>query len=64
MKEITVYELLGLIKDGKAPKKFIKDNTLYYYDEENKFYRYDSGSYIFKGFYFNELNKKILVVEF
>lgn len=27
---ITVYELLGLIKDGKAPKKIIYDNKKYF----------------------------------
>lgn len=30
-KEITVYELLGLIKDGKAPKRIIFDTTEYKY---------------------------------
>lgn len=30
-KIITVYELLGLIKDGKAPKRIIFDTTEYKY---------------------------------
>ncbi len=28
-KEITIYELIGLIKDGKAPKKIKVDNEIY-----------------------------------
>ena len=64
MKEITIYELLGLIKDGKAPKKFIKDDTLYIYSRGAKFYRFDSGRGVCRGFDFDVLNEKILVVEF
>lgn len=30
-KQITIYELLGLIKDGKAPKRIIFDTTEYKY---------------------------------
>jgi hypothetical protein len=30
-KEITIYELLGLIKDGKAPKKILYNGHLYTY---------------------------------
>ena len=33
MKTITMYELLGLVKDGKAPKK-IKFNSIYCYYKE------------------------------
>lgn len=29
-KEITIYDLLGLIKDGKPPKKIIYDNKKYF----------------------------------
>jgi hypothetical protein len=44
MKTITMYELLGMIKDGKAPKKFkmseciytLNDITSLYYDEEGE----------------------------
>lgn len=36
---ITVYELLGLIKDGKAPKKIIFDRDEYLYDQELEDYR-------------------------
>ena len=32
--KITIYELLGLIKDGKAPKKIKYKNNIYEYDGE------------------------------
>jgi len=34
----TVYGLLGMIKDGKAPKKIKVTGTIYYFDEEFNFY--------------------------
>ena len=36
--KITVYELLGLIKDGKAPKKIKYCGHIYEWDEDSKFY--------------------------
>lgn len=36
--KITIYELLGMIKDGKAPKKIKVTGTIYYFDEEFNFY--------------------------
>lgn len=36
--KITIYDLLGMIKDGKAPKKIKVTGTIYEYDEESKFY--------------------------
>jgi len=36
---ITVYELLGLIKAGQAPKKIIFDRDEYLYDQELEDYR-------------------------
>ena len=36
---ITVYELLGLIKNGQAPKKIIFDGDEYLYDQELEDYR-------------------------
>ena len=36
---ITVYELLGLIKNGQAPKKIIFDRDEYLYDQELEDYR-------------------------
>lgn len=40
-KIITVYELLGLIKDGKAPKKILFDCTEYKYGN-GYYYRIDN----------------------
>lgn len=36
--KITIYELLGLIKDGKAPKKIKVTGRIYEYDENYDFY--------------------------
>jgi len=36
--KITIFELLGMIKDGKAPKKIKVTGTIYYFDEEYGFY--------------------------
>ena len=36
--KITTYELLGLIKDGKAPKKIKYKNNIYEYDGETQNY--------------------------
>jgi hypothetical protein len=36
--KISMYELLGMVKDGKAPKKIKVTGTIYEYDEEYGFY--------------------------
>jgi len=36
--KITIYELLGMIIDGKAPKKIKVTGTIYDFDEEYGFY--------------------------
>lgn len=35
-KTITIYELMGLIKDGKAPKQIKIDNKIWYLYKSNK----------------------------
>lgn len=40
-KEITIYDLLGLIKDGKSPKKIKFDDTEYKYGN-GYYYRMDN----------------------
>lgn len=41
-KIITIYELMGLIKDGKAPKKIKYDGIIYAFDKElNDYYNSD-----------------------
>ncbi len=46
--KITMYELLGLIKDGKAPKKIVYDYIGLEYDEEYKDYNRYYGKYLFE----------------
>ena len=36
--KITIYELLGLVKDGKAPKKIKYNDILWIYSNENQDY--------------------------
>ena len=44
--KITMYELLGLVKDGKAPKKIKYKDKIYYYHEGYDFnYMYNSSDY-------------------
>ena len=55
--KITMYELLGLVKDNKAPKKIKVTGTIYDFDEEYGFYftRTKNGR-IALGGKFNEIN--------
>ena len=69
--EITIYELLGLIKDEKAPKKIKYNNRTYEFKEieEGTGYVYESG--IVKIWLSNEiefdisrcLNEKVEILE-
>lgn len=70
-KTISVYELLGLIKDGKEPKKVKYNNRTYEFKEieEGTGYVYESG--IVKIWLSNEiefdisrcLNEKVEIIE-
>lgn len=46
--KITMYELLGLVKDDKAPKKIIYDDIALIYDEEIKDYWHYCDKYLFE----------------
>ena len=65
--KITIYELLGLVKDGKAPKK-IKTNTgifkLEIEDDQLRYRRNDSGILTF-DYYIenNKLNNEVEIIE-
>ena len=62
---ISVYELLGLIKDGKAPKRIrIFEDLIYDFDENNNFY-YSNGSSLYRIFYDlgNALEEKVEILE-
>lgn len=56
-KEITIYELLGLIKDGKAPKKIKYENIIWKYNLEENEYIEDRKDYRrFQDYFSNNLN--------
>ena len=64
-KEINVYELLGLIKDGKAPRIIrIFEDLIYVFDEKENFY-YNNGSSLYRMFYNlgNALEEKVEILE-
>lgn len=65
--KITIYELLGLVKDGKAPKK-IKTNTGIFkleigYDQLR--YRCNDGGILTFDYYIenNKLNNEVEIIE-
>ena len=61
-KKITIYELLGLIKDGKAPKKIKYENSEYYlYD--NKSYLSTDKTRFFDKIYFSDLNIEVEILD-
>ena len=60
--KITIYELLGLIKDGKAPKKIKYENREYYlYD--NKSYISTDKTRFFDRIYFGDLNTEVEILD-
>lgn len=64
--KITMYELLGLIKDGKAPKKIKYGNEKLDYVEENEDYYsyYGRGLFEYKfGNCKNFLNDEVEIIE-
>lgn len=46
--KITIYELIGLVKDGKAPKKISYKGLVLEYDEKSEDYWCYSGKYLFE----------------
>ena len=64
--KITMYELLGLVKDGKAPKKIKYDNLELEYNEEFKDYYeyYGESLFAYKFTPGNDfLNDEIEIIE-
>lgn len=63
-KTITIYELLGLIKDGQAPEKIYYDNKEYTIDSE-LFYADNNGKGLLADIfnYFNDLGGLTETVE-
>lgn len=64
MKTITLYELLGLVKDGKAPKIIKYKGTLYEYDSNDEFY-FNNGWSLYREFPENGncLNDEVEILE-
>lgn len=62
--KITIYELLGLVKDGKAPEEVRYDDTIYEYSEVNDFY-YCNGFSLYRDFVTNGncLNNEVEIIE-
>lgn len=62
--KITIYELLGLVKDGKAPKKIRYDGTIYEYSENDDFY-YWEGFSLYREFVTNGncLDNEVEIIE-
>ena len=52
-KEITMYELMGLIKDGKAPYEIIYKNSKYFMDELEEYYKREDGTPLFEHIFDN-----------
>lgn len=65
--KITIYELLGLIKEGKTPKKIKWNNHIYIYDEHYDDY-FEETTGLFQnemdnGMLFKSLNDEIEIIE-
>lgn len=68
--KITIYELLGMIKDGKAPKKIKYQNYIYEYqhrrDTKNSFNYIcnENGEYLSRRYFIdNILNDKVEILK-
>ena len=64
--KITIYELLGLVKDGKAPKKIKYSNAELVYNEgcEDYYSYYGNGLFEYKfGNCKNFLNGEVEIIE-
>lgn len=63
-KEITIYELLELIKDGKAPKKIKYYDRIFEYEYQLKDYYYESYSLFEDGIEIisDSLNDKVEII--
>ena len=63
-----MYELLGLIKDGKAPKKIIYNNEVWELDDDNE---YENNNYdkslleklVYELYTLDFINDKVEIIE-
>lgn len=64
--KITIYELLGLVKDDNAPKKIKSKGQYYNYDKIVKDYYEDTiiyKKYLFKNITIDRLNDEVEIIE-
>ena len=63
-KKITIYDLLGLIKDGKPPKKIIYDNKKYFIEVHDYSLNDEKVFWLFKDNNIIQImNKKVEIIE-
>lgn len=60
--KITMYELSGMVKDGKAPKKIKYENCEYYLYDDKTYISTDKTRY-FDNIYFTELNAEVEILK-
>lgn len=64
--KITIYELIGMLKDGKAPKKIkIKESILNLEIGEETFYKFDDFGLLSFDYYImtNKLDEKVEIID-
>ena len=61
--KITMYELLGMVKDGKAPKKIKYINSIWEYDKETKDYFNDDLWLIYSMNSIGLTERKVEIIE-
>lgn len=65
--KVTIYELLGLVKDGKAPKKIKYDDEIWECSKE-EYYSCKDGSILLGDLFFNYkiqtfINDEVEIIE-
>lgn len=60
--KITMYELLGMIKEGTAPKKIKNDSVIYIYDEIREDYYDKVNDKYFINMLFNRFKTRFALV--
>ena len=65
--KIDIYTLLGMIKDGKAPKKIVYKNEVLHYDDEYpatyNYYDEEGNNQLFDGNIGEILNDEVEILE-
>ena len=62
--KITMYELLGMVKDGKTPKKIKYDNRVYIFDDtKDNYYENETSSINWDYVAIYCLNEQVEILE-